>query len=139
MEFITIKRDENLSLICDHIGVSKGDFINKTLNYLNTNDWIADSSDEWEKTVGQILEEENAPLLGISILCLGSNDPIALSAFNNLKIIGHWDCPECGGDLDYWMDGAHGEVWQNSCCNYCGYRNDNEPDFDRIYETNKGK
>lgn len=87
MEYITIQKDKNLKTITDFLQKTPESFIFSTLNYLNINDWIADSSDEWGKTLGEILDEENVDSLGVAILALKTNHTTVVEAFRNLNII----------------------------------------------------
>lgn len=99
MEYITIKKDSNLEAILDFIKKEPKEFIFHTLNYLEVNDWIADASDEWGKTIGEILRESNVESYGVAVLALNTNIPNVVEAFMNLVIIGRGDCPECGGNM----------------------------------------
>lgn len=100
MEYITIKNDESLKSILQFTDQHSSQFIFNTLNYLHLNDWIADSSDEWGKTIGEILDESIVDSYGVAILALKTNYQPIIEAFRKLSIVGHGDCPECGGDTE---------------------------------------
>lgn len=134
MEYITIKRDGNLEAILDFIKKDPKEFIFHTLNYLELNDWIADASDEWGKTIGQILDESEVDSYGAAILALKTNIPTVVEAFRKLVIVGHGDCPKCGGDLDerfYQPDPTQGT--DDYVCVNCGHETKPEH-HDESYE-----
>ena len=135
MEFITIKKDSNLEAILDFIKKEPEQFIFNTLNYLEVNEWIADDSEEWGKTIGEILDESNVDSYGAAVLALRTNVPNVVEAFKNLIIIGKGDCPECGADLEKFNDGNHGKEWEVERCT-CGYEKSTEPHWDESYEDN---
>ena len=104
MEFITIKKDQNLKIICDFLEEDADVFIENTLNYLGQNEWIFDASEEWGRTIGEALFDRTENVLGISILCLNTNNSDIIYAFLNLKIVGFGDCPCCGAEMEKFED-----------------------------------
>lgn len=135
MQYITIKKDDSLKIILDFIKKDASQFIFTTLNYLEVNEWIADASDEWGKTIGQILDESEVDSYGAAILALKTNMPTVVEAFRNLVIVGYGDCPECGADLERFNDGNYGKEWEVERCT-CGYYASTEPAWDESYEDN---
>lgn len=132
MSLSTIKADENLSTVCRIIETTPEIFIEKTLNYLEVNEWVPDASEEWGRTIGECLNEYAKNPVGISILAIGTNDSVAMECFLNLIIIGKGDCPECGADLEKFEDGGYGKTWEVERCN-CGYNHSTEPECEESY------
>ena len=134
MEFITIKDDQNLSNVCELLDVNKDVFINDTLNYLAQNEWIFDASEEWGRTLGEILTEYAKSPLGVCILHLGTNFPGIVDSFWNLVIVGKGDCPMCGSDLEHFEDSGFGKTWEVERCLNCSYESSTEPSYYELFE-----
>lgn len=115
MEFITIKKDQNLKTVCDFLEQDPDVFIENTLNYLGQNEWIFDASEEWGKIMVEVISDfVDVPDI-VAVQILRANSVFVVDAFLNLKIVGFGDCPECGGDF-YWYgdDGIQ--------CTNCDYQ-----------------
>jgi hypothetical protein len=114
MEYIKIKRTEELKRICQFTGWTAERVEDAIFLFMGKYEMIADSSDEWGKTLEEILREESQEPEGVAIMTIRTTNPEILLAFKKLEIIGTGDCTECGGEMEEEHEG-------NYICTFCGH------------------
>ena len=135
MHLTKLKECDNLKIISDSLKKNQEELSKEILNFLYVNEMTEDGSMDYGKTIKQIIDEYNGLTspIAITTLCLKTNNPKIVEAFENLTIIGLDDCPDCGDELEKFGEGNYGKTWEVERCS-CGYYHSTEPDWDEAYE-----
>ena len=138
MTFTTLKKCDNLEYISNYIKTPIDKLSANILNFLFLNEMIEDGSQDWGKTLIDVLNENLSSPIGVATLCLKTNHPKIVEAFEKLTLfnVDYSDCPECGSDLEEKTFMEFGEKWTDKACEniHCNYYENNEPHFDESYE-----
>jgi Zn ribbon nucleic-acid-binding protein len=133
MNKVTIKDSPSLEFLSNYLSLHKSDLISDLITKFEDAEMIENGSDDWGKSVSDILQDWEVSPTGVSIIFLSSPDPSVVHHLSNLIFISlDNDCPECGAETEDVPMWEFGRKWTDKRCSHCGHEQSNEP---YVYET----
>lgn len=120
--YVTIKPSKELDFISNHLSTPKDVLIESLIQNFEASGMIENGSDDWGKTVQDIVDEWEITPIGLCVLFLKTPEPSIINAFMSLVFIkNEGDCPECGGILQERTWGPDpAKSSDDLVCDYCG-------------------
>ncbi len=141
-----IKENKHLNFLATESGKTADEVSEIIVKELISKHIIEDISDNWGYKVSDCYEGDDITIVEIVevIRAIGIY-PVRsphLNGLLNCVLIGDFDCPECGGEMevidgDYRCIGGDGyltpfeykPIWEEKKCCHCGYTECNEPNY----------
>lgn len=142
---MTIKETEELKMLADASGKKPYEVADIIVNELLKRNIVKNSKDNWGGKIEDCFENEvNVSEIANVIASVGIYPvrSVHVEAIANCIIIGDFDCPECGGEMEvtdgeYICIGGDGYLtpyeykpkWEERKCINCGHVESNEPSY----------
>lgn len=120
--FTTIQQSKSLDIIAKELSVNKPVLVDTLIRRFEEAEMIENGSDDWGKTVDQIIQEWDVTPIGIAVLFLRTPMPRVVENLLQLKFVSvDEDCPECGAETTTDRTREEGKDYIETSCTHCEF------------------